>query len=217
MEQMEPDTATRVRAGGAGHDRKTGNWTYAGWLHFDSRPDDKTHIPVIQIHRHHTVFNLTKDQEADRLTALQIGKVKENADLWMRLFQNELARRVRQLGYGITLEPETGIVGFGIAGIPRELIDRNSPRRQTILEAKERIARQEGITGPERLRRLQAGLARLTRRQPSSVRSRLVSERAASRRTWGKPIPGWGNARESGRRQSPDSTWTAGSPSLSSV
>src|SRR5581483_8435469 len=40
MEQMEPDTATRVRAGGAGHDRKTGNWTYAGWLHFDSRPDD---------------------------------------------------------------------------------------------------------------------------------------------------------------------------------
>ncbi len=39
--------------GGADHDRKTGNWGYAGWLQFDSRPDDKTHMPVIQIHRHH--------------------------------------------------------------------------------------------------------------------------------------------------------------------
>ncbi len=172
MDQMEGDAATRVRAGGADHDSKTGNWAYAGWLHFDSRPDDKTHMPVIQIHRHHTVFNLTKDQEADRITALQIGKVKENADLWMPLFHNELARRVRQLGYGITLEPETGIVGFGIAGIPRELIDRNSPRRQTILEAKERIAKQEGITDPERLRRLQAELARLTRRHKQQDVSR---------------------------------------------
>ncbi len=82
------------------------------------------------------MFNLTKDQEADRITALQIGKVKENADFWMPLFHNELARRVRQLGYGITREPETGIVGFGIAGIPRELVDKWSPRRATIKEAK---------------------------------------------------------------------------------
>jgi conjugative relaxase-like TrwC/TraI family protein len=117
MDQMEPDAATRVRAGGADHDWRTGNWAYAGWLQFDSRPDDKTAMPVIQIHRHHTVFNLTKDKEAERITALQIGKVKENADLWMPLFHNELARRVRELGYGITREPETGIVGFGIAGI----------------------------------------------------------------------------------------------------
>jgi conjugative relaxase-like TrwC/TraI family protein len=172
MDQMEPDAATRVRAGGADHDHKTGNWAYAGWLQFDSRPDDKTAMPVIQLHRHHTVFNLTKDEEAERITALQIGKVKENADLWMPLFHNELARRVRQLGYGITIEPETGIVGFGIAGIPRDLIDRNSPRRQTILEAKERIAKQEGITDPERLRRLQAELARLTRKHKQKDVSR---------------------------------------------
>src|SRR5947209_10163780 len=100
----------------------------------------------------------------DSLKALQIGTVKENADFWMPLFHNELARRVRALGYGIKREPETGIVGFGIAGVSRDLIDRNSPRRQTILEAKERIAREEGITDPERLRRLQAELGRLTRR-----------------------------------------------------
>src|SRR5579884_3896977 len=172
MDQMEPDAATRVRAGGADHDRKTGNWGYAGWLQFDSRPDDRTHMPVIQIHRHHTVFNLTKDQEADRITALQIGKVKENADFWMPLFHNELARRVRELGYGITREPETGIVGFGIAGITRDWIDRNSPRRQTIMEAKERIAEQEGITDPERLRRLQAELGRLIRKHKQKDVSR---------------------------------------------
>src|SRR5579884_1915311 len=190
MDQMEPDAATRVRAGGADHDRKTGNWAYAGWLQFDSRPDDKTHMPVIQIHRHHTVFNLTKDEEADRLTALQIGKVKENADLWMPMFHNELARRVRELGYGITREPETGIVGFGIAGVPRELVDKWSPRRATIKEAKNNIL--EAMDDPDErakliekydikdwdafrdgvAKRLQDELARLTRRHKQKDLSR---------------------------------------------
>jgi conjugative relaxase-like TrwC/TraI family protein len=190
MDQMEPDAATRVRAGGADHDRKTGNWAYAGWLQFDSRPDDKTEMPVIQIHRHHTVFNLTKDNEADRVTALQIGLVKENADLWMPLFHNELARRVRALGYGIKREPETGIVGFGIEGIPRELVDKWSPRRATIKEAKKNIL--EAMDDPEErakliakyhiedwdtfregvANRLQDELARITRRHKQKDLSR---------------------------------------------
>jgi conjugative relaxase-like TrwC/TraI family protein len=190
MDQMEPDAATRVRAGGADHDRRTGNWAYAGWLQFDSRPDDKTEMPVIQIHRHHTVFNLTNDKEADRTTALQIGLVKENADLWMPLFHNELARRVRELGYGIKREPETGIVGFGIEGIPRELVDKWSPRRATIKETKNRIL--EAMNDPdERAKliekyaikdwdtfregvasRLQDELARLTRKHKQKDLSR---------------------------------------------
>src|SRR5262249_27711198 len=93
MEKMEPDAAARVRVGGADEDRRTGNWAYAGFLQFDSRPDDKTELPVIQIHRHHTVFNLTRDPAEQRVKALQLGLVKGNADLWMPLFHNELARR----------------------------------------------------------------------------------------------------------------------------
>jgi conjugative relaxase-like TrwC/TraI family protein len=172
MDKMEADAATRVRVGGADEDRKSQNWAYAGFLQFDSRTDDRTHLPVIQIHRHHTVFNLSRDPEEQRVKALQIGEVKKNADLWMPLFHNELARRVRALGLGIKREPETGIVGFGIEGISRPLIDRNSPRRQTILEAKERIARQGGITDPERLRRLQAELGKLTRKHKQKNLSR---------------------------------------------
>jgi len=164
MGRMEKDAATRVRVGGADEDRKSGNWAYAGFLQFDSRPDDKTHLPVIQLHRHHTVFNLSRDPVEQRVKALQIGLVKENADLWMPLFHNELARRVQELGYGIRRDPKTGIVGFGIAGIPRALVEKFSPRRATILEAKARIAREEGITDPERLRRLQAELGKLTRK-----------------------------------------------------
>src|SRR5262249_5345943 len=132
MAKMEADAAARVRVGGADEDRRTGNWADAGFLQFDSRPDGETELPVVQIHRHHTEFNLTRDPVEQRVKALQIGPVKENADLWMPLFHNELARRVRELGYGIKREPETGIVGFGIAGISRGLIDAWSPRRQTI-------------------------------------------------------------------------------------
>ncbi len=98
------------------------------------------------------------------MKALQIGLVKDNADLWMPLFHNELARRCRALGQGIRREKETGIVGFAFAGVPRALVMRNSPRRLTILEAKKRIAAQEGIADPERLRRLQAELGKLTRK-----------------------------------------------------
>ena len=163
---------SRVRIGGADADRKTGNWAYAGFLQFDSRPDEKTELPTIQIHRHHTVFNLTRDPVEQRFKALQLGLVKGNADFWMPLFHNELARRVRALGYGIRRKKETGIVGFAIAGVPRALVMRNSPRRLTILEAKERIAKKEGITDPERLRRLQAELAVLTRRHKQKDLSR---------------------------------------------
>jgi conjugative relaxase-like TrwC/TraI family protein len=146
MTKMEADAATRVRIGGADDDRTTANWGYAGFLQFDSRPESKPGedkkepaVPTIQIHRHHTVFNLTRDPVEQRIKALQIGLVKENADLWMPLFHNELARRVRELGYGIRREKETGSVGFAIAGVPRALVMKHSPRRLTIKEAKKRI------------------------------------------------------------------------------
>src|SRR5262249_36093618 len=139
---------------GADYDRQTGNWAYAGFLQFDSRPDDKTALPVVQIHRHHTVFNLTRDPAEQRMKALQIGMVKENADLWMPLFHNELARRVRALGYGVERDPKTGIVGFGIAGVPRELVERFSPRRATILEEMKRISKALKIDDPKETARL---------------------------------------------------------------
>ena len=154
MDKMEPDVGARVRIDGADHDRKTGNWAYAGFVQFDSRPDDNTELPCIQVHRHHTVFNLTRDPEEQRIKALQIGMVKENADLWMPLFHNELARRVRELGYGVERDPKTGIVGFGIAGVTRELVDRFSPRRATIQEAKDRIAELLKVDDPEETARL---------------------------------------------------------------
>jgi conjugative relaxase-like TrwC/TraI family protein len=185
MGRMESWAATRVRKDGADHDRITGNWAYAGFTQFDSRPDGKTLLPVVQIHRHHTVFNLTRDAEEHRITALQIGLVKGQADLFMPMFHNELARRVRALGYGVRRDPATGIVGFSVAGVPRALVEKWSPRRQTILAKvkefkqsletpaeRERIAKEMGITDPRRLelllaercRKLKAELAVLTRR-----------------------------------------------------
>jgi conjugative relaxase-like TrwC/TraI family protein len=154
MGTMEADAASRVRVGGADHDRITSNWGYAAFLQFDARPEAKPGekkkealVPTIQLHRHHVVFNLTKDTEENRIKALQIGLVKGNADLWMPLFHNELARRTRALGYGIRREQETGIVGFALAGVLRALVMKHSPRRLTIKAAKERI--EKAIDDPE--------------------------------------------------------------------
>ena len=83
MGKMEADAASRVPVGGADHDRITANWGYAAFLQFDSRPEGKPGekkkealVPTIQIHRHHVVFNLTRDAEERRIKALQIGLVK---------------------------------------------------------------------------------------------------------------------------------------------
>ncbi len=164
MYRMEEDAAARVRLDGADYDRRTGNWGYGLFPHLESRPDGKTELPVIQIHGHAVVFNLTRDPEEQRIKALQIGEVKKNADYWMPYFHNELAKGLRELGLGIKKERATGIVGFAIHGVPRELVERLSPRRAKILEVKEayqrqmndpkvraKIAEEAGITDPGRL------------------------------------------------------------------
>lgn len=183
MAIMEKEAATRVRIGGADEDRVTGNWSWAGYIHFEARPEsrgmegkwpvshshrfdskegEKWALSDPQLHRHHVVFNLTDDPVEKRIKALQIGIVKENADLYMPMFHNILAKRMHELGYGIERPKEK--VGFGISGIPRELVEKFSRRRLTIMDAKKDIAKAQGITGHERLRRLQAELAVLTRK-----------------------------------------------------
>ena len=169
MGLMEPDAATRVRSNGADHDRITSNWGYAGFLQFDSRPaktpgsqKSEPVVPTIDIHRHHTVFNFSRDPVERRLKALQIGLVKENADLWMPIWHNELARRVRRnwaMASGARRKPASSASPLPACRV--RWCVRNSPRRRRSLEAKERIAQetQEGITRPRTAPALQAELA----------------------------------------------------------
>lgn len=161
MSVMEEDAAARVRKGGADYDRITRNWAYSGHVHFEARPDKESQLSAPQLHRHHVTYNLTRDPVENEIKALQIGIAKGNADLYMPMFHNILAKRMRDLGYGIE---RTGKVGFGVKGVSRDLIDRFSPRRLTIVKAKEHAAKALGITDPERLRRLQAELGKLTRK-----------------------------------------------------
>jgi conjugative relaxase-like TrwC/TraI family protein len=164
MGEMEKEAATQ--RSNPKRWEKTGNWAWAGFVHFEARPDKQSQLPDPQLHRHHVVFNLTESGQGIRAIELgylkgTFGKTEGNADLYMPMFHNELARRMKELGYGIE---RNGKVGFGITGIPRELVERFSKRRITIQKAKEAIAKAEGIKDPERLRRLQAELAVLTRK-----------------------------------------------------
>lgn len=164
MDEMEKEAAVQARKRGDPW-RKTGNWAWAGFVHFEARPDKQSQLPDPQLHRHHVVFNMTESGQGIR--ALELGNLKGgfgdggNVDLYMPMFHSELARRMKELGYGIE---RNGKVGFGITGIPRDLVEKFSKRRITIQKAKEAIALAEGIKDPERLRRLQAELAVLTRK-----------------------------------------------------
>jgi conjugative relaxase-like TrwC/TraI family protein len=136
MAVMEQDAAARVRKGGADYDRLTRNWAYSGHVHFEARPDKESQLSAPQLHRHHVVYNLTRDPVENEIKALQIGIAKGNADLYMPMFHNILARRMRDLGYGVE---RTGKVGFGIKGISRDLVERFSPRRLTIQGEREKL------------------------------------------------------------------------------
>ena len=190
MAEMEQEAATQKK--NPKRWEKTGNWLWARYLHLDSRPDEKTGMPVIQIHAHYVVFNLTKADVGMR--AIELGYLKGSfksqegtVDHHMAEWHSDLARRMREMGAGIK---RTKSIGFGIEGVSRELVDKWSPRRATIKEAKRRIL--EAMDDPEKraelvakyhiedwdafkkgvAKRLQGELAKITRKHKQKNLSR---------------------------------------------
>lgn len=138
MQDVEKDMQTRVRRGGKNEDRTTGNMVWAEFVHFTARPISEKSIPDPQLHSHCFVFNATHDSEENKWKAGQFGAIKRDAPYYQETFHVRLAERLQDLGYGIERTKE----GWGIAGIPRTLVDQFSKRTAQI----ERVALEKGIT-----------------------------------------------------------------------
>jgi conjugative relaxase-like TrwC/TraI family protein len=140
MREIESEMKTRVRKGRQDTDRTTGNLVWAEFIHTTSRPVDG--IPDPQLHAHCFTFNTTWDHEEERWKAGQFRELKRDAPYFQAGFRARLANRLQGLGFGVDRKRDD----FEIAGVPKDILKRFS-RRTTLIE---KVAREKGITDPDR-------------------------------------------------------------------
>jgi conjugative relaxase-like TrwC/TraI family protein len=160
LREIEAVTATRVRKAGACEDRTTGSFTAAVVTHEASRSLDP------QLHTHVAIMNLTFDAEEQRWKGVQPSGYFRHQGFFREVCYNALARRLTAAGY--QLEAGRGI-GFQVAGVPAELRQRFSKRRQTILSRAKELGAQsqdalQAIASSTREAKVRLGVEALRRR-----------------------------------------------------
>src|SRR6266498_1498883 len=118
----------------------SGNVCAAAFRHDSSRALDP------QLHTHFVVANATWDAERKRWLALDTCEMFKAIRYAGKVYQNEMARQCRQLGYKIeTMRNEKGIIeGFEIKGVSSEIRERFSKRRAEVEAGIERFRREKG-------------------------------------------------------------------------
>lgn len=139
MTEIERETQTRVRKGGADENRATGNMVWSENIHRTTRPVDG--VPDPQLHCHATVFNATWDSAENRWKAIQLGDIVRDKGYYQAAFHARFAGKLKGLGYGIEKDGNS----FTLAGVSRDLVDRFSRRSALINEE----AKKRGITDAE--------------------------------------------------------------------
>ena len=120
--ELETFAATRVRKAGNQRDRTTGNLVAAAFVHTSSRALDP------QLHTHFTVFNATFDEREQCWKALQAGAMYDAIRYATAVYRNELARRVRKIGYRTSPAKH----GFDIEGVSEAVMKKFSKRAQEV-------------------------------------------------------------------------------------
>jgi conjugative relaxase-like TrwC/TraI family protein len=104
----------------------TGNICAAAFTHDASRALDP------QLHTHFVIANATCDR-AGKWYALNEYEMVRAVRYAGKVYQNEMARAVQRLGYGIRPVRQNGeIVGFEIEGVSESLCERFAKRREEI-------------------------------------------------------------------------------------
>jgi len=120
--ELETFAAARVRKAGNQRDRTTGNLAAAAFVHSSSRALDP------QLHTHFTVFNATFDDREQCWKALQARAMYDAIQYATAVYRNELARRVREIGYRTSAAKH----GFEIEGVGDDVMRKFSKRAEEV-------------------------------------------------------------------------------------
>ncbi len=126
------------RMGGLRLPVTTGKWIVATFEHDTARPVDGYASPLL--HHHNVVMNMSAPDADSQMRALWTKEFYKAQTLGEAVYQSEIARAARELGYRVKKGPThaTEIIGFS-----KEYLEAESPRRQAI---NERLA-ELGLTG----------------------------------------------------------------------
>lgn len=118
----------------------TGNLASAQFTHYTSRSTAKDAIPDPQLHTHNMILNLTKN--GDKWMSLEPQQLYAAQKVAGQIYQNELARGVKEAGYAVGEWHKSGEnYTFEIKGVEKVLCDGYSSRTgqiKAIIVAKEK-------------------------------------------------------------------------------
>jgi len=140
LAELERFAAIQTGQGRRKHFETTGNICAAAFRHDASRELDP------QLHTHFVIANATWDTGSQRWLALQTHDMFKAIRYCGKVYQNELARQCRNLGYEIEMVREAkGMVeGFQIKGVSEELQVKYSKRRTEVEAAIDKFVAERG-------------------------------------------------------------------------
>ena len=142
MKDIEADSKTRVRKKGVYADRNCGEMIWVDFTHQTARPVED-HTPDPHLHAHCFTFNMTWDEQEQKLKACQFRDIKRDMPFYQSLFHKRLSDKLIHLGYQI----ERTNSSFEIEGVPKPIIELFSKRSDEI----GRVAKEQGITDAKSL------------------------------------------------------------------
>ena len=86
-----------------------------------------------QLHTHCVIANMTRDTNG-KWRSIETGDLKRNQKLIGAFYRNELARRLRQLGFALAPSMVGRVPGFELAGRDRVALQTFSSRRRDMLD-----------------------------------------------------------------------------------
>jgi conjugative relaxase-like TrwC/TraI family protein len=139
MGYMEKNFAQTRESGGDRARVNTEKLAAAQFTHYTSRATEKGAAPDPQLHTHNLILNLTKNGEG--WASLEPQQLYAAQKLAGQIYQNELARGVKEAGYAVEWDKSGGNYTFEIKGVDKNLRDGYSSRTgqiEAIVLAKEK-------------------------------------------------------------------------------
>jgi conjugative relaxase-like TrwC/TraI family protein len=138
LKELEKFAARQTNTAITRGSQLTGNVCGAAFTHDASRALDP------QLHTHFVLANATQT-DSGKWFALHENGMFEAVRYAGKVYQNELAREVKALGYDIREVREKGaITGFEIKGVPQELCERFAKRREEIEKKIDQFEKEHG-------------------------------------------------------------------------
>lgn len=132
---LEEHATLRRRSDGEVVHESTGRLVYARFTEHASRELDP------HLHTHVVIMNVTNRGVGEQFVSLETRAMYAEQMVAGQVYRNELAHRIRELGYEVDFDPRRGL--FEICGVPKDLVSEMSQRAEQI----DAHAKEHGLEG----------------------------------------------------------------------